>query len=69
MHAYRIPEPELHLIRELYESTVAELIEQMREGRPWEQMAELRSSLLHLSAIMYDTVQSSEIPSYLPVRA
>ena len=59
------PEPELHLIKDLYESTVTELMDQMREGKPWEEMTELRASLSQLSAILYDRVQAATIPASL----
>ena len=51
---------ELHSLKSMYERKVAELTHHLNNGKPWEEMKELRDSLSELSALIYDKVQSSD---------
>lgn len=53
-------------IQHMYDSKVAELMDQIGQGKPWEDTEELRSSLSQLSAIIYDKVQKDTVPLSFP---
>ena len=62
MRFNHISELELSLLKSLYESKVSELKEQLGKGKPWRKTRKLRSTLLQLSALIYDKVQTTTEP-------